>query len=55
MLVGKEIYILRRPRFRFNLNAYVCSKLNIVLLQTYNHSECLIITTKQIIKKLVNR
>ena len=53
MLVGKEIYILRRPRF--NLNAYVCSKLNIVLLQTYNHSECLIITTKQIIKKLVNR
>ena len=26
--VGMEIYILSRPRFRFKLYAYVCSKLN---------------------------
>ena len=28
MPVGMEIYILRRPRFRFKLYAYVCSNLN---------------------------
>ena len=27
--MGKEIYTLNRPRFRFKLYAYVCSKLEV--------------------------
>ena len=45
-LLEKETFILRRPRFRFKLYAYVISNLN-----NFSKLTCLIITTKQIIKR----